>query len=275
MLLCSCGLSSAQGPLSQDVALKQMYGNYDAAAQTATLNCTDAQRIENSKSHGSWWPCYKDDSIVSVQIILMATVADQTYLVTSAVPAHDPSGFDCHSCEPAIGVAKFAWQDHEWKLESANATVGFYGAWGDPPVVNLVAIGPSDYGVLLSKDDGGQGYRFGSKWLLAAVRSNVAELWKMQDEQDDFGAYDPKGIDRPSIRYRSSAAIRFGCILDDNCGNGKDYFDIQVISRGSDRSGANASLMAQNWTDVYQFKDGKYKLVRHQKFIESKAVVNR
>jgi hypothetical protein len=97
----------------------------------------------------------------------------------------------------------------------------------------------------------------------------------MQDEKDDFGAYDPKGVDGPSIRYRSVAAIRFGCILDDNCGNGKGYFDIEVISRGLDRSGAKASLIAQNWTNVYQFKDGKYTLVRHQKFIELKAVANR
>ena len=100
---------------------------------------------------------------------------DELYLVTSAVPAHDPSGFDCHSCQPAIGVAHFKWQDHEWKLETANATVGFYGSWGAPPFLNLVSIGPSHYGILLSKTDGGQGYTFGSKWLLAPVGKTVAD----------------------------------------------------------------------------------------------------
>src|SRR6185437_6376120 len=105
-LLCLGAISSAQTPLSRDEALKQLYGNYAATAQTATLNCTDAQRIENSRTHGSWWPCYKEDSVVSVQVILMATIpiwtdprhkVDATFLVTSAVPAHDPSGFGCHS----------------------------------------------------------------------------------------------------------------------------------------------------------------------------------
>lgn len=277
--LCLCAMSSAQNPLSQDEALKQMYGNYGATAQTATLYCTNAQRIENSKTHGSWWPCYKDDSVVSVQIILMATVPiwtgpkqkiDVTYLVTSAVPAHDPSGFDCHSCEPVIGVAQFVWQDREWKLEQANATVGFYGAWGAPPFVNLVAIGPSHYGILLSVDDGGQGDMFGSKWLLAPVGKTVAEVWNIQDEHDNFGAYDPKGVDGPSIRYRSAAAIRFSCIFDDSCANGNGYFDIEVISRGRDETGPKSALKPQNWTDVYQFKEGKYKLVRHQRFFEKK-----
>lgn len=279
-LICFCGIVRAQKPLSQDEALKQMYGNYDISTRTAKLPCSDAQRVENSKSPGSWWPCYQDKSTVTVEIILMATVpkftdskqkSEEVYLVTSAVPAHAASGFDCHSCEPAIGVAQFVWQDQGWKLENGNSIVGFYGSWGNPPTLNLVAIGPSHYGVMLSDDFGGQGYMSGSKWLLAAVGNTVAEVWRIQDEQDDFGAYDPRGVDGPSIRYRSVAAIRFGCILDESCGNGNGYFDLEVISRGSDESGATASLKAENWTAVYQFKDGKYKLVRHQDFIESKA----
>ena len=279
-LICLCGILRAQTPLSQGEALKQMYGNYDPNTKTATLSCTDGQRDDNEKTHGSWWPCYKDSSVVSVEIILMATVqtwldpkhkVEEAYLVTSAVPAHATLGFDCHSCEPAIGVAQFVWQDQKWKLESANGTVGFYGSWGAPPYVDLVAIGPSKYGLLLSVADGGQGYMFGSKWLLAPVGKTVVEAWKIQDEHDNLGAYDPKGIDGPSIRYRSAAAIRFSCIFDDSCTNGNDYFDIEVISRGMDQNGPKRSLNAQNWTDVYQLKDGKYKLVRHQEFIETKA----
>lgn len=280
-LICLCGILRAQTPLSQDEALKQMYGNYDANTKTATLSCTDAQRVDNEKTHGSWWPCYKDSSVVSVEIILTATVPkwtdpkdkiEELYLVTSAVPAHANSGFDCHSCEPAIGVAEFIWQDQKWKSEKANATVGFYGSFGGPPLVDLVAIGPSRYGVLLSVDDGGQGYMFGSKWLLAPIGKTVAEVWKIQDEQDNFEAYDPKGVDGPSIRYRSAAAMRFSCILNGSCANGNGYFDIEVISRGADETGPKRSLRAQNWTDVYQFKDAKYQLVRHQRFNETKAV---
>lgn len=282
-LICLCGMLRAQTPLSQDEALKQLYGNYDPNTKTATLSCTDAQRVQNEKTHGSWWPCYEDSSVVSVDIILMATAPtwtdpkqkiEETYLVTSAVPAHAASKFDCHSCKPAIGVAQFVRQGQTWKLEKTNATVNFYGSWGRPPFVNLVAIGPSRYGVLLSVDDGGQGYTFGTKWLLAPSGKTVAELWKIQDEQDDFGAYDPKDVDGPSIRYRSAAAIRFSCIFDDSCANGNGYFDIEVISRGLDESGPKMSLKAQNWTDVYQFKDGKYKLVRHQNFIETKTVLH-
>jgi hypothetical protein len=182
-LFCLCEISRAQTLLSQDETLKQVYENYDASTETSTLSCTDAQRVDNSKTHGSWWPCYEDNSVVSVQIILMTNVPtwtdtkhkiEETYLVTSAVPAYAPLGFDCHSCQPAIGVAQFVWQDRKWKLESANETVSFLGSWGRPPFVNLMAIGPSKYGVLLSIDDGGQGYMFGSKWLLAPIGKTVA-----------------------------------------------------------------------------------------------------
>ncbi len=274
-LFCLCGILTAQTPLSQDEALKLMYEDYDASTQTATLSCTDAQRNDDSKAHGSWWPCYKDYSVVSVEIVFMATIrTEETYLVTSAVPAHAPLGFDCHSCAPAIGVAQLVWQDQKWKLEGANATVGFYGSWGDPPYVNLVAIGPSHYGVLLSGEFGGQGYMSGLVWLLAPIGTTVAEVWKIQDEQDDSGAHDPKGFDGPSVRYRSAAGIRFGCIFDGSCANGNGYFDIEVISRGLDETGPKTSLKAQNWTDAYQFRDGKYKLARHQRFLETKAVLN-
>jgi hypothetical protein len=284
VLICFLGALRAQEPISQDKVLKQLYGNYDPGTQTATLACSDAQRANNAKLPGSWWPCYKDESVVSVQVIVMATVSiwqdpthknDETFIVTSAAPAHADSGFDCHSCAPAIGVAQFVWQDQSWKLAAANATVDFYGEWGRPPSVNLIAIGPSRYGFLLSQDFGGQGYEEDSMWLLAPIGKNITEIWKLQDEQDDFGAYDPKGVDGPPIRYRSAAAIRFDCIFDDSCGNGNGYFDIEVISRGFDESGAKRSLKAQNWTDVYQFKDGKYKLARHQTFIESRAIPNR
>lgn len=283
-LICLCGFLRAQTPLSKDDALKQLYGNYDPSTKTATLSCTDAQRVDNEKTRSSWWPCYEDSSVVSVETMLMATVAtwtdpkhksEETYLITSAVPAHAASKFDCHSCDPAIGVAQFVWQSQKWELEKANATVGFYGSWGSPPFVDLVAIGPSRYGVLLSVNDGGQGYTFGSKWLLAPIGKTVAEVWRIQDEQDDFGAYDPKGVDGPSTRYRSAAALRFSCIFNDSCANGNGYFDIEVISRGLDESGPKRSLKPQNWTNVYQFKDGKYKLVQHQQFIETKTVLKR
>jgi hypothetical protein len=233
-----------------------------------------------AKEPGTWWPCERDDAEAAVEIILTSTVStwanpknkiEETYVVTSAVPAHDPAGFGCHSCAPLIGVAVFIWKIDRWTLENANAAVGLYGAWGEPPSVDLITIGSAKHGILLSSSWGGQGYTNGSKFLLAPVGKTVSEIWRIDDEQDNKGAYDPKGVDGPSTLYRSSAALRFDCIIGD-CSNG--YYDIELISRGMDRENAAGIVKWANWTNVYEFKDGMYKLVRHQSFREIKVITS-
>jgi hypothetical protein len=279
VVMCLSSLGHAQVPLAVDEALKQIYESYDSIKNTAILTCTGDQ----AKNPSEWWPCYKEDSVASVEVLLSAVVtedATKMYLVTSAIPAHDPMGFDCHSCQPVIGVAVFVYKSPQWLLESVDPVIGRFGAWGSPPTVELLTIGTEHHGILLTSEFGGQGYESGYKYLLAPVGKTVREVWSLVDEQDNSGAYDPKGIDGPAIQYRSSAAVRFDCIFKDSCANGSGYFDIEVISRGRDEVRSNKGdnvvptfrLQQENWTDVYQFKDGEYKLARHQKFIETKAV---
>jgi hypothetical protein len=270
ILICALSSAAAQQPLSQDEALKQLYNQYDPATKTAQWVCTKGQ-LQSPNKEG--WPCRKEDTTVSISVSLMAEVqedkAEKIYLVARAKPANDPLGFDCHACAAAIGVAVLTWQAEHWVLQSSNAATGFYGGWGGPPNVDLMNVGPSKYGLMLSLDNEGQGYASSYKVLLVPVDKTVSHVWSIEDEQDDYGAYDPTDKFAIHVKYRSSAAIKF--IGSDENSNGRnDYYDIEVISRGEDKQDFNHPMKPENWTEIYRFSNGKYRLLQHRDFLEIK-----
>ena len=275
-LICLCAASSLraqaplsrrpQAPLSRFDALRQLYRNYDPEKNTAQWDCPKEQ---NSEGPHTGWLCWAEYSPVSVEVLLMAEVGeDETYLVASAKPAHAPAGYDCHACAPAIGVAVFAAREGKWTLQSANPAVGFYGGWGAPPDINLVNVGLGKRGLLLSTEGIAQGFAWSSKVLLMPVGTTVAEVWSIQDEQDNSGAYDPDDKPFKQVPYRSSAAIRF-YIADPNDADSSGYDEIEVISRGNSSKDL-VHLKPENWTEIYHFKDGKYKLLSRKEFVEAK-----
>ena len=268
-LLTAVGVT-AQQPLSREAALKQLYHDYDAATRTAQWECTSAQ---TQTKHIEGWPCLKEYATVSIAELLMAHVQEdgvaKVYLVASARPDSSPGGFDCHSCAPAIGAAVFAWQADHWVLQSSNPATGFHGGFGVPPDVDLATIGRERHGVLLAWSDGAQGYAWSNRALLVPVAEKVTETWGIQDEQDNQGAYDPADKLGDHVLYRSSAAFKF-FPSDDNGDGSKQYYDIEVVSRGEDRQDLQHPLKRENWTEVYRFSGSKYKLLRHTDFIETK-----
>jgi hypothetical protein len=253
----------AQKPLSEADALKQIYHEYDDSKKTAQWKCT-----REDDSH-----CWKGEyATVSIRPLLMAGVNEdgvqKTYVIASAKPAHPPLSYDCHSCAPAIGGAVFFWQSDRWHLQSVNPATGFFGSWGEPGDVDFVSVGPNLHGFLISTDFGGQGYYEASKTLLVSVGGTVKEVWKLQDEQDDIGAYDPTDIGADHTLYRSSAGVRFFADNEQH-EESRDYYEIEVISRGRDRRGKNNTMRQQNWTEIYRFSAGRYQLLSRKDFTEN------
>jgi hypothetical protein len=267
LFLAAATVLPAQQPLSPDEALQQLYHQYDAGKGTAQWLCTKKQHGEITHEG---WPCQKEPATVSVSVELMAEVqeggAEKLYLVSSAKPESDQDNYECHACAPAIGIAVFVWQAQHWVIESANPAVEFYGGWGSPPQIELVQIGPEKHGFLLSDGDDGGGFAESYKILLAPQAKSVSELWRIQDEQDDEGAYDSTDRLATHLLYRSSAAFRFYATHQDN-GSLADYYEIEVISRGASSKDLVHSK-PENWTETYRFSDGKYKLIHHRDFIE-------
>jgi hypothetical protein len=259
----AAGAFQAQKPLSQDEALKQVYSQYDAQKKTAQWACTKAQE-------GTFWPCPRENERVSVSVVLMVETqeggAKKIYLVTSAKPIDPEFEYDCHPCAPAIGVSVFAWQAQHWVLQSVNAAVGLYGALGSPPSIELVRIGPERHGLLLHVGSTGQGYTESSRILLAPLGKSVNEIWTILDEQDNLGRIDPDDKQNSEAPYKSWTTIRFFAAND---GTSRDYYDANVVSRGNS-SDDGVHLKPENWTEVYRFKDGEYKLLSHKDFVEVK-----
>ena len=265
--LCALDPLPAQQPLSPDDALGQLYLKYDAQQKTAQWACT---RVQDKSARAVQWPCSEEYSTVSVSVLLIAEVqegdAAKVYVAASATPANTPAGFECHSCAPAIGAAVFAWQAQHWVVQSANAAIGLYGDWGRPPRLDLVQVGPEKHGLLLSIDDVGQGFAFSSKVLLVPLEKTISQAWSIEDELDDLGAIDPDDKLNKPAPYRASAAFRFYAVNSDDDGSA-DYYDIEVISRG-ESSKDTTHLTPENWTEIYVFKDGKYRLLSHRDFTE-------
>lgn len=266
--LCAIGELQAQSTFSLSEALKQLYRGYDPDKQTAQWVCTKEQ--ERKGAHAGW-PCSKEYPTASVSVLLEAEVqegdAKRLYLVTSAKPLKDAFGeYECHGCLPAVGMAMFSNQGQAWILESANAVVGFYGCWGHPPGVDLVEVGPQKHGIILSTADVAQGFAWSSKSLLAPFGRTIVEAWRIQDENDNIGSIDPDDKQNKGVPYRASATFKFlaGDGVIDGTG---EYYDLEVTSHGKDREDYVHPIKAANWTEIYRFRDGKYRLIHHEDFI--------
>jgi hypothetical protein len=275
ILLCATTASLCQSPFSTEEALKQLYHKYDPAKGTAQWVCTNEQQAKEPDRLCQYLQDgnIKDDTTVSVSVILTAQVPEgevsRIYLATSVIPARFPGEFDCHACVPATGAAVFVWQGQRWVLESANVAADYLGGWGEPPRVDLITIGPQKHGLLLSWTDMAQGFVSSSKVLLAPLGKSVEEVWDLSDEDDNMNAIDPndKLLSMPACR--ASAAFRF-LAGDEAISDKSDYYDIEVISRGLSFLDYDHPATRENWTEVYTFSDGKYRLSHRKTFVEVK-----
>jgi len=268
-VLCLVKELPSQAPLSYDEALKQLYRGYDPVKKTAQWVCTKGQ--ERKGMHAGWL-CPKQHAVVSVSVLLEAEVREgsavRAYVTASARPLKDALGnYECHACLPSIGVAVFEKRAQQWVLESSNAAVGFYGGWGNPPGVDLVEVGPEKHGIVLSTDDIAQGFAWSTKSLLLPIGETVVEAWEIQDENDNLGSIDPDDKENHEVPYRASATFKF--LPGDEIAEGtRKYYELEVISRGEDREDYNHPIKPENWTEIYRFRDGKYRLVSHTDIIE-------
>jgi len=212
------------------------------------------------------WPCTQEDAKVAVSVVLSDQVSEggavRFYIVASAKPANDPQGeYNCHACAPAIAAAVFVWKSQRWTLESAKAAIEFAGGWGEPPSVELVAVGPEKHGLILSSDDEGQGFSSSFKSLLIPRGDTFENVWGIESESDDNGAIDPDDKLKSPPLYSSSATFRF-LPASNGAEKSSGYYDIEVTSRGTSWEGPSHPVKPENWTELYRFSGGKYRLMR-------------
>jgi len=248
--------------LSRAEALRQLYQHYDDSNKTAQWVCAKDRKNDD--------PCWDgDDATVSITPLLTAGVNEdgiqRTYIVASAKPSNKDS-YECHLCGPAIGVAVFAFESGQWVLKSKNEATGFFGSFGEPGDVNLAAVGPHRYGVMLFTDFGGQGYYESTETLLLPLAANVTQVWSVTVKQDDMG--DDEGPERRishRLRYLSSSGISFYWTGGPEGSLRNYYYDIAVVSHRSSYRFRTHWVRQEYWEDTYQFNGSKYLRTSHQK----------
>ncbi len=248
------GSAGAQTVLSNDAAIRAIYGDYDPTAGTASGNLW----------HGN------DEGVerISIETILSVQVDTgkhglRTYVVTSAVPQQTKMGkYECHACGPEIGVGIFVFEKGVWKVESKNAYTDTIGQSGHPPDADLTRIGDDLYGIRLSVNDMHQGDATTFSEFVAASGNSVSVVWRLMEHENNSGDYDPTGRDGSSDRIDFTSAYRFVPTAP-----ATDHFQIEVVSRGWGY-GLDDSFSSQNWNATYRFKDGKYQSGKRTYFRE-------
>ncbi len=257
--------ANAQEPLSRDEALGQLYQHYDDTNRTAQWVCPNDRTKDD--------PCWDgEDAKISIAPLLIAEVnedgIERTYVVASAEPSNKDR-WECHVCGPAIGVAVFAMKSGQWILQCKNAATGFFGSFGQPGDVNLVAVGPHRHGVMLSADFGGQGYYESTETLLLPIGANITQVWSEKVKLDDEG--DDGGVERKisnRLRYTSFSGISFYWIGGPDGSLRHDYYDIATISHRSSYRIRTRWTKEEYWHDTYRFDGNKYIRNSHEKLAD-------
>jgi hypothetical protein len=137
-----------------------------------------------------------------------------------------------------------------------------------------VEVGPKKHGIVLSVADMAQGFAWSTKSLLTPLGNTIVEAWSIQDENDNLGSIDPDEKENKEVPYRASATFKF--FAGDEVAEGTDeYYDLEVISRGEDREDYVHPIKPENWTEIYRFRNGKYRLIHHMDFIETNKTQQR
>lgn len=98
-----------------------LYGSYDE------MKAVSKWQPEREKSYPHDWP-----DKVDVGLLLDSSYVEadgpKHLLVTWAIPKETFAGeYTCHSCGVLLGLAKFAKDSDNWRLEASNLQYGEYG----------------------------------------------------------------------------------------------------------------------------------------------------
>ncbi len=258
----------AQTPISTGEALGQLYQSYDESTKTAQWVCPNLIQPGD--------PCWSgEDATVEIRVVLTAEVSEgdiqKTYLIASAKPSK-ADAYVCHFCAPAIGIAVFAWQSNRWVLQSKNPAVGFFGSFGIPGGVALVAVAPQKHGVMISNDYGGQGVYESTKSLFLPLATDIKQVWSLKDQDDDTGEdFDDKGRWSDRVRHHLWANENFYWTGSSEDDANSDYYGLSVISHRTSWRVKAHWVKQDYWQDTYKFNGSKYLRVTHEQITSSNS----
>lgn len=252
LMTAACGVAMASrtipGEFNTPAALELLYGPYDETTKTASWQ-------DASVPPGLPW---RDNlQLTPGKALLVKGVAtfdlseggkQKKIFVTNAVP----DGGGCHACTGLLGVAVFAKDGNNWKVESNSpyvASMGVSGSVGDR--FEWTPAGDDSYALIVSGGDSQQGYETAS--MTAFVRAKDGTFSPAIDDADT-GASEQMSLSTQTTFLKGKDAA---------------HYDIKVAY--SYQLPGQAVYVADH---VYQYAGGKYVLVRKDdppKFVQITA----
>jgi hypothetical protein len=232
--------------LDERGALELLYGNYDVTLggarwkrQSQTPNNVIAPEWPSSFSSFS-----PDSAVVRVgfQAEYEENGQPKYIVLTYAIP-DSPDEFDCHACVPLIGAAVFDRHGSNWEVATQETNLMMAGAWGKPPVAQLLIIGPKKYGIRLVNSELHQGYASDTETIVTEMDARLRIIFRQDTLADSCGA-------KPDCESIAST-------IDFVPGGNSEYYDIRVISKASETTGG--STKTSETTRKYAISDGSYR----------------
>jgi hypothetical protein len=232
--------------LSEEQALKMIYGNYDPINKSSMwINIS----FPNKKDASGYFEERKGLVKAIFFQLYRENGKHKIFLLTKTIPTNIP--FDCHACLPLIGAAVFVKKRAHWEIEAQNQFVMYDGEYGEIPVMKLIEIGKDKFGLSLEFEHAAVRDRELS--ILYPYKSNIINSFKEIVYYENFNdcEYSSK------IQCEAyTANLEF-----DKSVNG-DFYGLQVKKFGTIYSNKKNKTMPVDQKISYQLINGSYSVVR-------------
>ncbi|HAS52744.1 MAG TPA: hypothetical protein DCS42_00785 [Nitrospiraceae bacterium] len=158
---------------------------------------------------------------------------------------------ECQTCGATISAAAMTKVANGWRVDAVARNVLVQGAHGYGHGGELVKIGAERFGVLFETGGGNRGYYAGSKAFVYEHRGKLKDLSIYDTSGDNTGACTEK-----EKCYSFDSTISFLPALP------REFFDILVVTRGTDSERLGDGIIKINRTRRYTFNRGVYTLAQ-------------
>lgn len=227
---------------SSTTALELVYGNYDVVTKTSAWTTYETEDFEN-------YSLMK----MSASVLLFKQFQEdgiQKYLLVTQT---EKSNGGCHACGAILGIAIFTKKDAFWKIDSTLKNAGEQGRFGNLDQPSLAKIGKDKYALKFSWSDMHQGNVDGGDYYISLENKVFNEILSYSTIETSYN-------DGVVTEYDVSTNSKVFFIQGEN----PNYLDVKVVTVGKKAVKVSKRYYLKPYTntDLYKYKDGKYKLVK-------------
>jgi hypothetical protein len=233
------------GAFTQGRAMQMLFGNYDAGTKssvwetfTRSSDGEDKYELATLQAKPVFFKPFKQNN------------TDKYLLVANTEPYKiDDDVGSCHACYGLPSIAVFAQNNGYWKVEMALKHGGEIGGYGDPGTPSLVRVGPEQFAVKFSWNNGRAAMAEGVYyWRIdGGFPREILNIYTSQDYDTDYAPNERISFRTTTVFLPTATA---------------EFFDVKVTTVGKKavKVGLRFVMKPFTKTETYIFSEGKYNL---------------